>query len=432
MASISRDPGGRRRILFKAPDGKRKAIRLGKVPQRAAEAVKVKVEHLVAAAVSGCGWDNETARWVAEISDELGDKLAAVGLVPPRERAGLAAWLDRYIGRRSDVKPGTVLAYRQARENLVECFGADRPLRTITPGDADDFRVFLVNKGYAEATVGRRIKHAKTFFGAAFRKRLVTENPFAEAKGGSQQNKAREYFVSRQDTQSVIDACPDAQWRLLVALARFGGLRVPSEASRLRWCDLDWHRGRMTVHSPKTEHHKGKATRTVPIFPELRPILEEAWDAAEPRAVYVVPMIRDDSQNLRSGLERIVYRAGLIPWPRLWQNMRASRATELAELFPGHVAAAWLGHTERVADAHYRQVLDAHYQRATGVAQNQAQSAHRIGRTGSSSGSPAPVFPELDDLLRTCTAVYIGPEGCLAGASGWFGAKFAGRANKVP
>lgn len=37
MASISRDPGGYRRVLFVAADGTRKTIRLGKVSQRLAD-----------------------------------------------------------------------------------------------------------------------------------------------------------------------------------------------------------------------------------------------------------------------------------------------------------------------------------------------------------------------------------------------------------
>ena len=44
----------------------------------------------------------------------------------------------------------------------------------------------------------------------------------------------------------------------------------------LTWADIDFKRGRMTVRSPKTEHHDGKESRTVPIFPELRPYLEAA------------------------------------------------------------------------------------------------------------------------------------------------------------
>jgi hypothetical protein len=32
------------------------------------------------------------------------------------------------------------------------------------------------------------------------------------------------------DIERVIEACPNAYWRLLVALARFAGLRTPSES----------------------------------------------------------------------------------------------------------------------------------------------------------------------------------------------------------
>ena len=111
MASIGRDKNGRRRILFNAPDGKRKTIRLGKLPLRAVEAIKVKVEHLVAAELSGCGWDSQTANWVAELPNTLADKLARVGLIPKREQAPvykLGTFLDSYIASRANLKPNTL------------------------------------------------------------------------------------------------------------------------------------------------------------------------------------------------------------------------------------------------------------------------------------------------------------------------------------
>ena len=44
MATIGNDPNGFKRILFVAPDGKRKTIRLGKATMKQATAFKVKVE----------------------------------------------------------------------------------------------------------------------------------------------------------------------------------------------------------------------------------------------------------------------------------------------------------------------------------------------------------------------------------------------------
>jgi len=369
MASISREKNGRRTIQFVGPDGKRRSIRLGKVSQRVAEAVKVRVEHLAAAAITGHALDAETARWVAELSDSLADKLAKVGLIAERESATLGEFVDGYIGKHTDVKPRTLLAYKQGRDSLVEFFGADRRLDTISPGEADEYRLWLrgeANKGdgYAEATTGRRIKHAKQFFTAAVRRRVIQGNPFADVKGGTQENRDRFYFVTREEIAKVIDACPNVEWRLLVALARYGGLRIPSEVVRLRWQDVDWSHGRLTVHAPKTEHHKGKGTRQIPLFPELRPYLSAAFDAAEPGAVYLVPSVRSKEKNLRTRLERIIYRAGLLPWPKLWQNLRSTRETELTERFPLHVVCEWIGNSAPVAAKHYLQVTDEHYRQA--------------------------------------------------------------------
>jgi hypothetical protein len=42
----------------------------------------------------------------------------------------------------------------------------------------------------------------------------------------------------------VLDACPDVEWRVIIALTRFGGLRVPAEVQTLGWTDIDWESNR--------------------------------------------------------------------------------------------------------------------------------------------------------------------------------------------
>ena len=81
MASITSETNGRKTIQFVAADKRRRSIWLGRVSLRVAEAVKVRVEHLVAASITAHAVDGETARWVADLDDALRDKLAAVGLV---------------------------------------------------------------------------------------------------------------------------------------------------------------------------------------------------------------------------------------------------------------------------------------------------------------------------------------------------------------
>ena len=94
MASIGKDRNGRKRILFVAENGSRKTIRLGKTTLKQALAFKVKLESLVAARHTG-NPDEETARWVARMSDEMHAKIAAVGLLAGR----VAVWRTTRDGR---------------------------------------------------------------------------------------------------------------------------------------------------------------------------------------------------------------------------------------------------------------------------------------------------------------------------------------------
>ena len=43
---------------------------------------------------------------------------------------------------------------------------------------------------------------------------------------------------------------------------------------------------------------------------------------------------RGSDTNLRTQFQRIIRRAGVESWPRLFQNMRASRETELTNEYP--------------------------------------------------------------------------------------------------
>jgi len=68
--------------------------------------------------------------------------------------------------------------------------------------------------------------------------------------------------------------------------------------------------------------------------------------------------------NLRTTLEKIIARAGLEPWPRLFQNLRASRETELAQTYPVQVVTRWLGNTPAVAMQHYLMTTEDYFEAA--------------------------------------------------------------------
>ncbi len=93
----------------------------------------------------------------------------------------------------------------------------------------------------------------------------------------------------------------------------------------------------MIVHSPKLEGYEGKETRVVPIFPEVKKYLNEAWETEADKSEFVITQYRRDSQNLRTTFLKIIERAGLKPWPKVVPEHAGSRQTELEETFPTHV-----------------------------------------------------------------------------------------------
>ena len=231
---------------------------------------------------------------------------------------------------------------------------------------------------------------AKQWFKAAVRSKTLPDNPFADQVAAVKANTKRFHFISGEQAEAILDACPDTEWRLLFALARHGGLRVPSEALGLKWTDIDWANGRFVVSSPKTEHHQGHESREVPLFPELLPHLREAFEQAEPGTEFCITRYRDQKVNLRTRLLWIIKRAGLKAWPKLWQNLRSTRETELADQFPAHVAAAWIGNSVAVAVKHYLQVTEDHFKQAAKKAtQNPTSKAHESSRNDSKTQMPS-------------------------------------------
>lgn len=383
MASISNDPGGRRRILFNDKNGKRKTIWLGKISKRLAEEIKIKVESINTANIAGRDPDRDTADWLAKIGDGLHAKLAKSGLTsmrqpptPAKASPALGDYTRNYIDGRTHHKPNTTKTIDQARRVLVEHFGGDRPIDAISLGDAEDWLNALRAGGYKPATISTHVKKAKQMFAYAVDKELLARNPFEKLKAPEQIDKSREEFIDRDTIHKVLDACPDAEWRLIVALSRFGGLRCPSEHVQLAWDGVDWKYSRFHVHAPKTNDH-----RWVPIFPELLPYLEEAYELAADGVPHVIARYRDGDQNLRTQFLRIIKRARVVPWGRLFHNLRSSRQTELEDIFPTHVVCAWLGNTPRVARKHYLQVTEEHYKAAIANAPNIAPRIAPKGKT---------------------------------------------------
>ncbi|MBS0186698.1 MAG: site-specific integrase [Planctomycetes bacterium] len=384
MASIITQANGCRRIEFVVGPTDRRRIRLGRMDMALARAVLRRVESLIAHMLTREPFDADLAKWLAGLDATFHDRLARVGLVNPRtekttpESYTLARLMDSFFASIT-VKESTRTTLLQTRSSLERYFMPETPIERISPLEASLWAKSLSDSGLSPATAAKRIKVAKAIFARAVLWGWIKASPLLSIKPGSMKNRDRIRFVDRDVIAKVVAQSKDPEFRLLIALARFAGLRVPSEALLLKWDHVNWEAGRMTVTSPKTEG-AGKGSRVIPLFPELVPFLQAAFDAAPEGSIYVINRTRDSAANFRTHLERLIERAAVPAWPRLWQNLRASRAIELASVFPQHVAAEWIGHSEAIAQAHYLAAREEDFAKAVTLPSD-ASAAHKAAQS---------------------------------------------------
>ena len=378
MTSVTKDRGNYR-IRFYDGRGYRQQIRLPGFSKAQANQIAVHVDELNAANIAKLTMARSTAVWLASVGDVLYSKLAKAELVEPRESAVrmLAEALEYHIKRGKtktgrDASGGTLQKWRAAAGHLNDFFG-DCAIETITAEHAEQFRDWLGSKTvkssgapFTENTIRSVIASVKMFFNAFQRRKWVVDNAFEGEVSGTQANRDRMYFVTRDAAARVIEACPDAQWRLMFALWRFAGLRK-MEVFDLRWEHVLWDRRLLVVPSSKTAHHEGKDQRIVPAA-EVLPYLEPVFNEAPEGCHRVITRYSKSLTNVDKPMAKILTQAGVVRWPKLFQNLRSSCETEWldwvgpnGERNSAHVVASWVGHSINVQDKHYAQVDEHHF-----------------------------------------------------------------------
>ena len=335
----------------------------------------------------------ETAQWLGGIDNDLHKKISKTGLVPARKTSTLEQYLPAYIARLENSKE-TKDNKMQTTRTLYAKFGKDRNPATIIEDEAKEYRTFLCShkmdkKGdmiksdsVKPSTVWKRLQHANEFFKAMLDDHVIESNPFKNVKQRPDYGEERKVYIPAKVIHKVMEYAPDAEWRLIIALWRFGGLRSTSEVLRLKWEHVLWDQGKIAIPSCKTKRY-GKGERFIPIFEELEEPLSDCFAQAEPGTVYLIEkhcpgkMKRSKNRkdgnreaNLTTTFDKIVERAGFIPWPMVGNNLRASLVTDLYNgKYPGigiHTIAAWLGHSPETALKHYARVRDEDFEKVRG------------------------------------------------------------------
>lgn len=375
MSSRSTRPNGHQWIFFSFA-GKRHTIRLGAVTLSDAGTFQRNLDRAIQTKSLGLEFDPEIRHWLTLLGDRHHANLATAGLVEPRGARTLgdlkAAFLVHL--KREGAKPRTIANVNVVLRNLVEHFTEERHLGKITPDDVAEFRSELrdfgrVGGGSLErTTVSRRVRRAREIFSFAVDRGWIPANPFAKQKKWSEVNTARDAYVTTKTATRLIEAAPSLEWKALIAITRFAGLRCPSEIHPLLWDWVNWDEHTFRVFAPKTEHHPGKDWRHVPLFEELAVHLKALYATRLVGQTHIFPNCQATGSALTAKLARICRDAGVEPWPKAWVNLRASCERDMLLHHPIDDCASWLGHSPETALRHYNRVVKDQRTREAGGA----------------------------------------------------------------
>ena len=356
-------------IQFRDEHKQKKTITLpaSKYTEETAFELKYHVEVLIYEKINDVGVPNrKTKRWVENAPLEIKEKLAKHGLcLMPSTRTAKELW-DTYLDKHSDMYVETRKTYVYAKDRFFSFFKPGDLLVSLKKERMIEWRRFLLEHGYAPATIAGTVSKAKAVFNWAKEQHWIAESPLTGVGRGSYRNEEKDRFVTSEEYRKLLAACLDQEWRVIIALARIGGLH-PCEILVLRWADIDWKNHRFRVFNAKLKQYEGKCVREVPIFEELAVELKRLRAIpGNENTEYVINRYPDRKSNLGTQFARIAKRAGITKVERPFDNMRASRSTEIHREHGAKKESVWIGHSVKVALESYLLVTDDDFAIAAG------------------------------------------------------------------
>ena len=281
---------------------------------------------------------------LAERNPTLLKKMQEKGFVfTTRERITLQELADRWFVLNLQLcKARTARSYKQAFSAFVVWAGEGTLVTDITEGDVVEFVAHCIEQQQsATNTIGIYLRRTKAAFKYAVQKKWVDDNPieYDSSKYKGKKSKVCEdhqrRLVTKENLELLLAQDMHFEWKVLLHIVRYTGCRI-AEALILRWSDVDFDGDDPTItfRSKDTTGAKSRAEmpeRITPLWPELRTILQQAYDAREPHDEYVLNEIlhlrekpefeitNDKGEQIRSGryetnsyrgLRRIIKRNG--------------------------------------------------------------------------------------------------------------------------
>jgi integrase len=228
----------------------------------------------------------------------------------------LETWIAEWLRRKARSSSEATLArYRGHSEAFLSWLGPERrkkPLESVTGLDARKWREELQDAGRAGKTVLAYMKDAGAIYRAAIAEGLISFNPFTSLEAIDTSDSQERKPFTPEEVAQLMEASPSAEWRGLVLVAAFTGLRL-GDASKLSWASVDLQAKRITLIPSKTK--KKKRLVRIPIHPDLLAFFESVPIHSDQPDAPVFAELSNVSIGARAGLSqtfnKIMTKAGV-------------------------------------------------------------------------------------------------------------------------
>lgn len=364
VASLMRDKHGYR--LAFAWRGKRRTVRLhggsseGYIAKRMVEEVLMSSRLNLSPSIVQIKWlyrsDNR----------RILDALLSMRAIDERRHLWSASheWLTDLSAQ---VSHGRMAMAERVVGLLVDAIGPN-----VMLGDIGEDQLSSVTKQLtgSDNTVAGQVKLIRQFFRWCFACGLIDKSPTLRASAAFHRSGRLEEVSEDRFAQLLSLTQRDDELRLALLLARWGGMRR-AEILRLRVSSIDFDKSLIQVSDTKRAKTTG-GVRPVPLFAELREPLLEAIELLPPAADtpepdYLLPgLTAVGPEAMDQRLRRLARLHAVRLWVRPWQNLRATRESELIRLYGVQTASQWIGNSPRVALEHYAMASAGDWDKAVG------------------------------------------------------------------
>ena len=349
-----------------------------------------RIQAIVTTQRLGLELSSEQLTFLSKLPDKSYNKLATYGVVC--ERIAIRSKGSFSLGNvrkefqaGRDVKESTQDNENRAFDLLEAYLKVDKDVRNITLLDAERFSKWLpkqrlIGTGKLLAsTVSGHLRKINGLFNYMVKAKLIVENPFDDINTPMNRDKSKDYYVTIHEADDYIESVDHPQWKAIIAIARYCGVRGPSDLLYMQRKHVDFDKQQVTFPSVKN------GNRVCPLFPQVAEHFRYLCDRENTPSRY---LFKDAEQgdhgkkgnweavrasgklkllNLRetpnSAYQRVT---GNNPIPRFFKNCRATRVTELIKIegFSQHSVCEWIGHTEQISNQHYLMMMEEDHVKA--------------------------------------------------------------------